>query len=55
VNVAETADFDGFNTTIDSKTWLAPNVGPVQSELITVDGGKTSLSNKQVLTSFTKG
>jgi hypothetical protein len=55
VNVAESADFMGFNTTIDDKTWLAPGVGPVQSELITVDGGKTDLTSKEVLTSFTKG
>jgi hypothetical protein len=55
VNVAESADFEGYNLTIDDKTWLANGVGPVQSELLSVDGGKTSLSNKQVLTSFVKG
>jgi hypothetical protein len=55
VNVAETADFEGYNLTIDDKTWLAPGVGPVQSELISVDGSKTNLTNKQVLTSFVKG
>jgi hypothetical protein len=55
VNVAETADFDGYNLTIDDKTWLASGVGPVQSELISVDGSKTDLTNKQVLTSFVKG
>ncbi|MGD0705277.1 MAG: hypothetical protein ABSA02_36000 [Trebonia sp.] len=55
VNVAETADFEGYNLTIDDKTWLAAGVGPVQSELISVDGGKTDITNKQVLTSFVKG
>ena len=55
VNVAESADFDGYNTTIDDKTWLAAGIGPVQSELLSVDGGKTDLTNKQVLTSFVKG
>jgi hypothetical protein len=40
VNVAETADFDGYNLTIDDKTWLASGVGPVQSELISVDGAR---------------
>jgi hypothetical protein len=28
---------------------------PVQSELISVDGSKTDITNKQVLTSFVKG
>ncbi len=55
VNVAESADVEGYAFTIDDKTWLANGVGPVQSELINVDGGKTSISSKQVLTSFTKG
>ena len=55
VNVAETADFEGYNLTIDDKTWLASGVGPVQSELISVDGSKTDLTDKQVLTSFVKG
>jgi hypothetical protein len=55
VNVAETADFEGYNLTIDDKTWLATGVGPVQSELISVDGGKTDITNKEELTSFVKG
>ena len=55
VNVAETADIEGYNLTINDKTWLAPGVGPVQSELISVDGSKTDLTNKEVLTSFVKG
>lgn len=55
VNVQEVASIEGFNTTLDDKTWLANGVGPVQSELITVDGGKTNLTNKEELTSFVKG
>jgi hypothetical protein len=55
VNVQEAATIEGYNTTIDDKTWLASGVGPVQSELITVDGGKTSLTSKEELTSFVKG
>jgi hypothetical protein len=55
VNVVESADFMGFNTTIDDKSWLAPGVGPVQSELLTGTGGNAKLTNKEVLTSFTKG
>jgi hypothetical protein len=55
VNVAESADVMGFKTTIDDKTWLATGVGPVQSELISIDGGKTDITNKEELTSFVKG
>jgi hypothetical protein len=55
VNVQEAATIDGYNTTIDDKTWLAAGVGPVQSELITVDGGKTNLTSKEELVSFVKG
>ena len=55
VNVQEAATIDGYNTTIDDKTWLASGVGPVQSELITVDGGKTNLTSKEELVSFVKG
>jgi hypothetical protein len=55
VNVEEAATVDGYNTTIDDKTWLATGVGPVQSELISVDGGKTDITSKEELTSFVKG
>ena len=55
VNVQEAATIDGYNTTLDDKTWFASGVGPVQSELISVDGSTTSLTNKQELTSFIKG
>jgi hypothetical protein len=55
VNVEEAASIDGFNTTIDDKTWLATGIGPVQSELISIDGGKTDITNKEELTSFVKG
>jgi hypothetical protein len=55
VNVQESATIDGYNTTLDDKTWLASGVGPVQSELIDIDGGKTSIASKEELTSFVKG
>ena len=55
VNVTESASIMGYSTTIDDKTWLASGVGPVQSELIDVAGGKTSIDNKEELTSFVKG
>jgi len=55
ISVSEEADVMGYKTTIDQKTWLANGIGPVQSEILTVDGSATDLSNKQELTSFTKG
>jgi hypothetical protein len=55
VSVQESADVEGYNTTLDNKTWFATGVGPVQSELIDVSGGKTSIDNKEQLVSFTKG
>ena len=55
VSVQESADIEGYNTTLDDKTWFASGVGPVQSELIDVAGGKTSIDNKEELVSFVKG
>ena len=55
VNVQEAATIDGYSTTLDDKTWFASGVGPVQSELIDIDGGKTSVASKEELTSFVKG
>jgi len=55
VQVQESADIEGYSTTLDDKTWFASGVGPVQSELIDVTGGKTSIDNKEELVSFTKG
>jgi hypothetical protein len=55
VEVQESAAIDGYNTTLDDKTWFASGVGPVQSELIDVAGGKTSIDNKEELVSFVKG
>jgi hypothetical protein len=55
VNVQEAATIDGYNTTLDDKTWFASGIGPVQSELIDIAGGKTSIDSKEELTSFVKG
>ena len=55
VEVQESADIEGYSTTLDDKTWFATGVGPVQSELIDVAGGKTSIDNKEELVSFSKG
>jgi hypothetical protein len=55
VNVQESAAVDGYNTTIDDKTWLASGIGPVQSELVSIDGSKTDITSKEELVSFVKG
>jgi hypothetical protein len=55
VSMLETEKFDGVNVSTDVKTWLAPGVGPVQSELVNVDGATQSITNKEELTSFVKG
>jgi hypothetical protein len=55
VSVQESAAIDGYNTTLDDKTWFASGVGPVQSELIDIDGSTTSIDNKEELVSFVKG
>jgi hypothetical protein len=55
INVTEAASFMGYKTTIEDKSWMANGVGPVQSELIDVTGGTTSIDNKEELTSFVKG
>ena len=55
MNVQESATIEGYNTTLDDKTWFASGVGPVQSELIDIAGGKTSIDNKEELVSFVKG
>ena len=55
VNVQEAATIDGYNTTLDDKTWFASGVGPVQSELIDVDGSTTNVTSKEELVSFVKG
>ena len=39
----------------DIKTWLASSVGPVQTEIISVDGTTQGVTNKEELTSFVKG
>jgi len=55
VEVQESAAIDGYNTTLDDKTWFASGVGPVQSELIDVDGSTTNVTSKEELVSFVKG
>lgn len=55
VNMTITTQVGGFAATVVAKTWLAPNVGPVQSEVLTQAGGQTKLVTTNRLLSFTKG
>jgi hypothetical protein len=55
VNTTITTQVGGFAATVVVKTWLAPNVGPVQSEVLTQAGGQTKLITTNRLLSFTKG
>ncbi|MGP7995905.1 MAG: hypothetical protein ACLPKI_00995 [Streptosporangiaceae bacterium] len=46
----------GFKVTMDIRTWLAPGVGPVKSEVSTKEGPLSSgIASEQVLRSFTTG
>jgi hypothetical protein len=40
---------------IEVRTWLANGVGPVQSEVITIEAGAQHVTDEQKLESFTKG
>jgi hypothetical protein len=43
----ESEKFDGLNISTDVKTWLASGVGPVQSELVNIDGASQDITNKR--------
>jgi hypothetical protein len=55
VNMNEQFSILGHSGTIEIKTWLADNVGPVQTEVFTVFGGAQTLTSKTVLVSFKHG
>jgi hypothetical protein len=55
VSEVEKESFEGTTIDIDVKTWLATGIGPVQSELVDIDGNTKTISNKEELTSFVKG
>jgi len=46
---------DGVTTTVQVKTWLAANTGPVKSVVVTQVGGKIALTTTSVLLSFDRG
>jgi hypothetical protein len=46
---------DGVTTTVQVKTWLAANTGPVKSVVVTQVGGKIAVTTTSVLLSFGRG
>ena len=55
VKMTITTKVGSYATSVEVKTWLAPGVGPVKSEVLTYAGGKTELTTTNVLLTFTKG
>lgn len=55
VSMLETLKLDGVTVSTDVRTWLAPGVGPVQSEIVNLDGATNALASKEELTSFVRG
>ena len=56
VNETMTVKVMGFSVGVDVRTWLAPGVGPVKSEVSTKAAALSSgIVSEQVLKSFTKG
>jgi hypothetical protein len=50
-----TSKFDGYTSDLEIRTWVATGVGPVKQELMTITGGKATITNTEELKSFTKG
>ncbi len=55
VNETITEKVEGITVSIGVKTWLAPGVGPVKSEVVSTELGSTKPSAIDELKSFTKG
>jgi hypothetical protein len=55
VNMTMSETIEGIAASSVVKTWLAPGVGPVQSEVILHEGGSTHIAAKDQLISFTAG
>jgi len=51
----ETSKVDGIAVDLEIKTWVANGVGPVKSEVISTDAGRTTVTSEQELVSFHKG
>jgi hypothetical protein len=55
VLVTERLEIAGITASIQVKTWLAPDVGPVKEQVTTTEGGTSSVVANEELLSFTKG
>jgi hypothetical protein len=53
VQMTEAEKFEGYNVSVEIRTWLASGVGPVQSEVTDIDGAGSIV--KEQLVSFVKG
>jgi len=45
----------GVTTTIQARTWFAPGVGPVKTQVVTDEGSGSTIAATEELVSFTKG
>jgi hypothetical protein len=55
VNMTMSETIEGISVSSVVKTWLAPGVGPVQSEVILHEGGTDHIAAEDQLVSFTAG
>ena len=55
VTTTMTVKVGSLDTTEEIQTWVAPNAGPVKSEVSLLSGGHTKLVSTQELVSFTQG
>jgi len=55
VDMTMSETIEGITVSSVVKTWLAPGVGPVQSEVILHEGGSTHIAAEDQLISFTAG
>ncbi len=55
VNMTMSETIEGIAVSSEVRTWLAPGVGPVQSEVILHEGTTTHVAGEDQLTSFTAG
>lgn len=55
VNMTMSEAIEGFSVSTVVRTWLAPGVGPVQSEVITHEGGATHVAAENKLVSYKAG
>jgi hypothetical protein len=55
VNMTMSETVEGIAVSDTVTTWLAPNVGPVKSQVAVDEGGHSITAGTQVLTSYTQG